>query len=366
MRILYTTCIPSPYKVEFFNELSKYCDLTVVYERKSASDREASWKNEQKGIYKVIFLNGIKISNDSSISFGLINHLKKEKYDIIVFGVYHTITSMLTMQYLKNKGISFVMSSDGGFIKKGNFLKNKLKSHFISMASWYMSPGGETDDYLIKYGADKRKIYRYPFTSLSESDILEKIISNDEKRSFKKSLNIKEKKMIFSVGQMIHRKGFDILLKAFSEVHGDVGLYIAGGFPTDEYKDIIRRNNISNVHFVGFMSKRELSNYYKAADLFVLPTREDIWGLVIIEALGFGVPVITTNRCNAGLELIEKGVNGVIVSVESSKEISEAINKFLKKENEKIAKKCLTSVKEYTFENMVNKHLELFSKIMEE
>ena len=79
--------------------------------------------------------------------------------------------------------------------------------------------------------------------------------------------------------------------------------------------------NLNNVHFIDFKNKDTLKEYYHVADVFVLPTREDIWGLVINEALAYGLPVITTDKCMAGLEMIENGKNGYIIPVNDVKKI---------------------------------------------
>lgn len=60
-----------------------------------------------------------------------------------------------------------------------------------------------------------------------------------------------------------------------------------------------------NIVFVEFKTKEDLIDYYRAADLFVLPTREDIWGLVVNEAMAAGTPVITTTNCGAGMEILK-------------------------------------------------------------
>ena len=74
MKILYLKNLAAPYRVDFFNELSKYCDLTVLFERKRADDRDDGWySNNYK--FKGIFLNSKNIGNESSLSFEVLKYL---------------------------------------------------------------------------------------------------------------------------------------------------------------------------------------------------------------------------------------------------------------------------------------------------
>jgi len=68
MKVLYITNIPSPYRVDFFNELSKSCELTVVYESKRSKERNAQWVGEAEGTYRAVFLTGIRSKTDSAFS----------------------------------------------------------------------------------------------------------------------------------------------------------------------------------------------------------------------------------------------------------------------------------------------------------
>lgn len=362
------TNIPAPYRVEFFNELSKLCDLTVIYERKMASDREPSWFSNEKGNYRNIFLNGKCVGTDSSVSIGAIKHLSKNNYDIIIFGVYHTLTAMITMQYLRWRRIKFILNSDGGFIKKDSAVKYKLKRHFIHMADAYLSSGNNTSDYLEHYGANKKKIYIYPFTSLHDKDILEYVVDSEHKKRIKEKLNIREEKVVFSVGQIIYRKGFDILIMACKKLPENVGVYIAGGQPSEDILRLMKQNDINNLHFIGFKNREELAEYYQLADLFVLPTREDIWGLVVNEALSYGLPVITTNKCNAGLELINNGVNGYIVNVNDVEELSNKMIKLLLSDTilRSMAGNCLVKIREYSLEKMALNHKTMFDSFLKQ
>ena len=102
--------------------------------------------------------------------------------------------------------------------------------------------------------------------------------------------------------------------------------------------------------------------FYRAADLFVLPTREDIWGLVVNEAMAFALPVITTDRCVAGLELVEDGVTGYIVPVGDDKALADKMNQALSGDCAAMGAAALEKIRSYTIENMAKTHVEIFSK----
>lgn len=69
--------------------------------------------------------------------------------------------------------------------------------------------------------------------------------------------------MILAVGQFIHRKGFDVLLQAARTMDKNIGIYIVGGKPTEEYLQIQKENNLTQIHFEGFKTKEELAMYLK-------------------------------------------------------------------------------------------------------
>lgn len=114
MKVLYLTNLSSPYRVDFFNLLSKYCDLTVLFERKIAGNRNDEWYNNTFD-FNGIFLKSRNIGNEASISFEVIKYLK-QKYDLIILGGYSTPTAMIASMYMKVHKISYVLNADGGFI----------------------------------------------------------------------------------------------------------------------------------------------------------------------------------------------------------------------------------------------------------
>ncbi|MDY2884039.1 MAG: glycosyltransferase [Romboutsia timonensis] len=366
MKILWVTNLPSPYRMDFFNELGKLVDLTVLLERCEADDRDKKWFEIKNKTFKCIQLQGKGWSMDKSISIDIIKYLKNIDYDYCVLGLYSSPTQIIANIYLRILKKQFIISTDGGFIKPDKKVSKLIKSFLISGASNWLSTGKSTTKYLEHYGAKKENIFEYPFTSIRKKDIITlNMLESDEKQKLKKELNIKEKKVILGIGQFIPRKGFDVLIQAMDTIDEDIGCYIIGGIATDEYKNLSKSISNKNIHFIEFQGKKNIEKYYKCADLFVLPTREDIWGLVINEAMAFGLPVITTDKCIAGLELIDNGTNGYIIESDNILQLREKILTIL--ENEKLRKEMSTNslkiIENYSIEVMAQRHKEIFDAI---
>ena len=359
MKILFVTNIPVPYRIDFYNELGKKVDLTVVFEAKGAADQgiKFNYNFDEIKNFKAIFLSDGNIK-ENKINWTIFKAIKGN-YDKIVLTSYSYMTEMALLIYFKFKRVPYYLSSDGGIIKyKEQKLRKWYKTFLISGAKGYFSPSDMSDKYLEYYGAKKNVIYRYPFTSYKKKNQIEEIITDIEKETIKTKLNINETYLVLGVGQFIYRKGWDLLLNAMEGISDEVALCLIGGKPTEEYKRIVAEKKLQHVYFMDFMKSEELSEYYKAADLFVLPTREDIWGLVINEAMNYGLPVITTTACVAGQELVENYKNGFILNIKNENEISRNLNKKLSLFFEtpgikqKMGKESLKMIEEYSIENM--------------
>lgn len=360
-RVLFLTNYPSPYRVHFFDELGKYMDVTVLYSDRveDIKHRNAAWFEEGDHGFQAVRLTPKFRVGRRYLCFDVIPWLKKQ-YDAIVVCGYSSPTAVLAMAWLRLHRIPFYMEVDGGLIRQDSKLKHFVKKSLVCLANQWLSTGEYTTRYLVHYGAKKEKVTHYPFSSLYEKDILPSVLTLEEKKAFRMMLGIEEEHMILAIGQFIHRKGFDVLMHAAKDLDPNIGIYIVGGEITDEYRKLREELGLPNVHFLSFQKKERLALLYKAADLFVLPTREDIWGLVINEALAYGLPTITTDRCVAGLELIEDSVNGYVVPVGDAALLAEKINAVLSSNLEAMGRASLEKVRPYTLENMAKTHAEIF------
>lgn len=366
-KIFYYCNFPSPYYIGFLNELGKYCELTAVFERGDSSERDASWKQfSAPNIKELIILRGIHTKADMAFCPQITRYIKKGKYDHYILHDPASPTGMWLIWYMKMRKIPFILQSEGGFGGDGKTgFKEKYKRALMSGAQLYLSTMSYEREYFLAYGASKETLVRYPFASFFQKDILQKPLTYAEKSEIRARLGIKEDKVIVSVGRIIPSKAYDVLLEAVKDLSENVGVYIISGQATPALQEIIDKYHITNVHFVDFMPKEQLWEYYKMADFLALPTRIDTWGLFVNEAMANGLPVITTNRCVAGLELIEDNENGFIINVDDVEALNQRIRLLLDDDvlREKMAENNIKKIQWYTFEEQARVTLEALDSV---
>lgn len=366
MKILWLTNIPSPYRVDFFNELGKKTELTVAFEREFSEERDDVWKRYSFNTFEGQFLSGIKVGANKALAMSVAKLIHAFKDEIIIVQNPATPTGIFAIIYMKCMRIHYYIESDGAFPTTGKGIKERFKRFLFSGAEGYFSTSEMSDRYFENYVNDTRRIFRYPFSSISDASVID-IDSALSEKSNERIAEIRQNSnhVVLSVGQFIHRKGFDVLLKAAKLFPEDTILYIVGGKVTEEYTSLLRDTGWSVVHFVDFMPPNELKYYFLGCDVFVLPTREDVWGLVVNEAMAYGCPVVTTERCVAGLEMVKNGENGFLVPVEDVDELGKKVNEILADSElkKKMRKNSVLTAREYTIEKMAESHYQILRGI---
>lgn len=354
MKVLFITNIPSPYNVDYLNELGKLCEVTAVFERRTSKGRDKSWGDYKATHFKCIVLNGLKYKNDMSISVSVVRYIKAFRDDRIIIANPASPTGIISIVYCKLNRIPFILQSEGGFAGNSNGIKEKIKKRLMSGAVMYLSGMKSDKEYFLSYGGTRDTIVNYPFTSYYDKDIRKSSPSIEEKRNAADELGLLGDFRVLYVGSINYNKGVDILLQAFSGFEDNIHLYLVGGKITSELQNIIEEMHLSNFHFVEFANKEIVQKYYLGSDIFVLPTRGDTWGLVINEAMSFGLPVITTKSCVAGYELIEDYENGFLIDSEDIEDLHKKIEFLIENRNivNRMGDNNIRKIQPYNLENM--------------
>lgn len=354
LKVLFTTNIPVPYRIDFYNELGKYVDLTVTFERHNAKSRDATWLGKEMTNFKGIFLKGIPIGDDIAFCPGIIKIVKDGYFDKILVGVYYSPTGILLTQYLRLTNTSYFMTGDGGFAKKDNFVKHAIKKYLNGGAKCYLITSEASMNALASYDIPRNIMRKYLFSSLKANDLLKQVAPSEEKARLRTLLGMQERKIILCVGRLFLQKGWQDMIGISDKLGADCGVYLVGGNPKGtEFESFIGKTP-KNFHFVDFKQKNDLENYYKAADVFVLPSRHDVWGLVVNEAMAMGLPVISTYTTVAALELVKDGENGFLYNAGNTNTLLTLLQRLLGDDvlRHDMGEKSLIKIRPYTIENM--------------
>lgn len=360
-KMLFVFNHPAPYKVRFLNELSKHYDLTVIFERSANKDRQKEFYFEKENSFKQVKIKGVPFGNENFISNGVVKHLKHNKYDLVIMNGYTTVSEMLAIKYLKKNKINYCFYINGGIIKnKESKIKKAIKTSFISGASFYFSPDLESNKYLVYYGADKNKIINYPYSTVFESEVIKTPLNEKNKIKLKKELNVSFDKVFVSSGQLIRRKNYAELVKSWIKMPAKHGLIIFGdGNQRQTIEEIIQERNMKNVILMGFKNREETFKYFRCADAFIFPSKEDIYGHVINEAMSQGLPVISSTNVNSAKKLINDK-NGMLIN-NLNEDLEKAIEFVLKND---LRKNAIKTALDNTIEIMVDVHKKVLDEVL--
>jgi glycosyltransferase involved in cell wall biosynthesis len=122
--------------------------------------------------------------------------------------------------------------------------------------------------------------------------------------------------IVLYASKLIERKRPLDLLRAFAALRSEmdgIHLVLVGSGPEEgEVRRYIEEHSVTDVHLVGFKNQSELPKFYAAADLFVLPSEDEPWGLIINEVMAAGLPVIASEEIGATVDLVLNGVTGFV------------------------------------------------------
>jgi glycosyltransferase involved in cell wall biosynthesis len=271
-------------------------------------------------------LNGIKIfyfKNDAYkpsahlyFSTQLIHALREtlSKYDVVHLHEYRAITSLATAYYAWKSKTPFVLQAHGQLPTWT--AKSTVKSTFDLMFGHRLLNDAAKVIATTKTEAEQYKAMNVPSKKI---EVIPNVIDLAEfphppsKGAFRKKFSVgNEEKIVLYLGRIHQIKGLDILLKAFASVAGKiekVKLTIVG--PDDGYlselKVLAKALNIEDkVMILGPLYGEEKLEAYVDADVYVLPSKYEVWGMTAVEAVGCSTPVILTENCGVAEYLKDK------------------------------------------------------------
>lgn len=359
-KILIYAIFPAPYRFAIINKINAEYKVDIFFECGKGDFRNDDWF--KKGTYNLLD------DKNGKLKFKACKKNLNE-YNLVIFFDFSGKEAIKLAIKCRLHKIPYILNCDGVMLfRHGNFVKDIIKKFIIKGATAYFASGTHAKDYFLKYGAKEEKIYFHNFTALHKNDILDKSVSYEEKREIRKKLSLPvNAKICIAVGRYIPLKRYDVLLNLWKDMPKDAVLLLIGGGPEKvNYEKIINANNISNVILEDFHPFEKLLEYYQASDLFVHPTSYDVWGLVVNEAMACGLPVVVSDTCVAGLELVKNGENGYLVKLGDNTGFMKKVNDILDDDElrAKMSIKSLEVIKPFYIENMIESQLKTIDHII--
>ena len=273
---------------------------------------------------------------------------------------YSHLAEIKAIKWMHKNNVKFVLLINGGVVKKHELcFKKAYKASLIRKAAYFVSPSKASNDYLVYYKAIRDNIYNYIYSNYSESEIHSP--SNEDKIQYRKKWNLPlDKKIFINPCQFIKRKNNVQLISLFVN-RDDVLLLVGQGKELKHYRKYIKENKINNVIILPYQKKNDLWELYRASDVHITLSKEDIFGHTVLEAFACGIPVISSSKVISSLEYIHEGHNGYLVDINDKKSISSAMDQA----EEKMKDSAISTAKNNTFEQSGKSLYEAFKKIYE-
>lgn len=346
--------------VNIINNLDnkKYDKLLVL-----ASSKNNDYIDLLNNDIRIIYLNSIKLRYSL---LKLIRCINKEKPNLLFSTINANNIILLLARLLSFRNIPTIVREANNRTQSGtvtglNKIVTFILYNYISTKVVALSEGVKND--LVKnfnVKKDKIKVIYNPVEIYKINELSKERI-NDFHRDNKE-------KIIISVGRLVEQKDYATLIKSFWKVSKKLNarLIILGkGHKKNELINLCNKLKIEDkVLFLGF--KKNPYKYMKNADLFVLSSKWEGFGHVIVEAMSLGIPVISTDCKSGPSEIIGVNKYGILVPTENVDELGENIKLLLCEESllNKYARKGYKRAFDFEATTIIKKYDRLFSKLL--
>jgi glycosyltransferase involved in cell wall biosynthesis len=286
-----------------------------------------SWK---PGLFKGFF---------GLINFNVIKVLFKERNSLVIIQGWRYVTNVLAIVFGSLIGCKVCVRGDNP-VKLERLKSNKLLlikkiilgSFLFKFIDYFLYVGKQNKEYYKFYGVPERKLIFTPHAVNNEMFRKEYNRLKDIKIKTKVELGLPiDKSIILFAGKLISIKRPMDLLEAYKFLTNNncALVFVGDGELKNEMNNFISNNNLGNVFITGFINQKAISKYYSIADIFVLPSQSETWGLVINEAMNFALPILASDTVGAVDDLVVDGYNGYKFKCGNINDLSNTINSII-------------------------------------
>ncbi|OGW24282.1 MAG: hypothetical protein A2X55_04975 [Nitrospirae bacterium GWB2_47_37] len=346
------TSHPIQYQTPLFRILSEHpeIDLTVYFCDRFGTGREKydagfrmkiKWDIPLLEGYNYRFLRNFSLKPLSGfwgvINPSIIKELWNNSYDAIWIHGYADLSNWFAFLGAWISRTPIILRGESHLLNYRPAWKRIIKKIVLDMLfkriDCFLSIGKLNTEYYKHYNVGEEKIFLTPYSVDNKFFMRKYKELIERKNDVKGKLGISsDTSVILYASKMMPRKRPMDLLKAYEKIHNKVNMalvFVGDGIERSTLEVYTKSQNLKNVYFVGFKNQTELPEFFVIADVFVLPSIDEPWGLIINEAMNFGLPVITTDQVGARYDLVRDGENGFVYPAGDIGRLAECLLKGL-------------------------------------
>jgi glycosyltransferase involved in cell wall biosynthesis len=243
-------------------------------------------------------------------------------------------------------------------------LKQVVLPHVVPQAAGWLVPGSLALEHIEHYGARRERAVIFPLTIDVDEFARRADSFRPERDSIRRELGLAPTTVVvLQVGRLVHLKAADVLIRAVAAA--DAPLLLVGDGPEERRLRALAETLGASVTFTGLLENDELVRMYVAADVFVLASRRETWGVVVNEAMAAGLPLVVSDQVGAGRDLVVAGRNGEVVPADDVDALASALRdlKADPARRETYGRASKEAISDWGYEKSVDSFLELVAKV---
>ncbi|MGA1987320.1 MAG: glycosyltransferase family 4 protein [Candidatus Sulfotelmatobacter sp.] len=323
-RLVILTEIISPYRIPLFNTLAQNAevDLHVIFLAETDPDLR-QWQIPKEGIefsYQILRSWRRRFGRyNALLNRGVGRTLAEAAPDVILCGGYNYVASWQALFWARAYNVPFFLWSESNVqdLRRGHVVVELLKTKFLRRCSGFVVPGQSALEYLRIQKVEERTVFVAPNAVDNDFFAAAAAAAKRDAARWRRELDLPERYFLF-VGRVVREKGVFELLSAYAKLEESmrqqVGLVLVGDGACRPQLEL-QAASISPgvVRFAGFAQQGQLATHYALAEMLILPTYTDTWGLVVNEAMACGLPVIVSKVAGCAADLVKENWNGLLV-----------------------------------------------------
>ena len=332
-KIAIVTSHPIQYQAPLFRAIARQpdIDLTVFFGSNHGIipdkvdpgfGKAFAWDVSLLDGYKHIFLSnsrpGREVNDWRLDAPDLKSYFRSERYDaVLVFG-WNKVLFWQAIWWARKYSIPLIQRGESNLKHAQSWYVKAAKRVLFPLLfrqfRAFLAIGRLNAELYRHFGVPEEFIFTAPYCVDNDFFSERAAAQTANARQLRKDLGIRDGDTVFLfTGKLIGRKRpLDLIAAAAkNRAAGNSHVILVGdGALLETCRNAIAANKLTNVHLVGFKNQSELPAYYATADVLVLPSEYETWGLVVNEAMACGLPCIVSDACGAAADMILEGKTG--------------------------------------------------------